>query len=647
MTTRGYWNKFEQGRVSRRRFLSASATTGVGLAAAGLIGCGEEEAPGSGSAGTPVPSTATAPAGGSTPAASDIKRGGIFKTFTAADPPSIDLYTTPSFAARQFSAFTYSRLFRIDAQPDKNPFDQPPVGDLAESAESDDGATWVVKLRKGVKFQDIEPVNGRELTTEDVMFSWEKLTGPKSTLAGAVKNISGVEAVDDHTLRFTHDAPNADFLEQLADGFLFWVVPTESEGGFDPTVKAIGTGPWIMEKYDVSSRFVFKRNPDYFVPGVPYMDGVEQFIIPEYANQVAQFQGNNIHSVGPRADDVLMLRSQMPDTQWVSRVGTGMYGIFFSPEEVDPDAVWRDERFRIAASYAVDRDELLEFLYNIKALDEAGLDVSKEWNNQVAVGMGERWWLDPKSAAQGPSAKYFEYNPDESRKLLDAIGLPAGERLLFQYTDNRYGATWGSASQAVHGKLVEAGFPVDVETQDYTSKFITQTWQGRFSGLAFGNFGGFSSLSGYLGEQIGDTPENRRLLHSQDMLDLFAKQSATIDIEERAEVVHELQRVNAENVHRPDLGQRWHLVHLVPPGGQGREEHARPRRAHRATRLLLARHLGRISEECCPPAHPAHSGRRRTAAAFPREVRGARQCAKSNTPWKAPSPRSRSTARSA
>ena len=423
------------------------------------------------------------------------------------------------------------------------------MGDLAESAETADGIVWTVKLRKGTKFQNIDPVNGREVTTEDVVFSWNKLTGPKSTLAAAVKNIKKVEAIDKHTLRFTHDAPNADFMEQLADGFLLWISPTESEGKYDPAKKSIGSGPWIMDRYDISQKFVYKRNPDYFVKDMPIMDGVEQAIIPEYANQMAQFQAGNVFNISPVANDVLPLRKQFGDLQWMNRTGTTMWGVFFAPPEADPTGPQQDERFRWAVSYAIDRASLLELLYNTKALKEAGLAVETEWNNQVSVGMGKKWWLNPKSADMGAAAKYFEFNPAESKKLLSAMGVKADAKIPYQYTHNRYGATFSTAAEAVLGQLTQAGFPLVSEQQDYNAKFITQTWQGRFKGIALGNFGGFSSLSGYLGEQIDDNPENRRLLHTKDILDLKKKQGEAVNEAERIKLVHELQKVNATNMY--------------------------------------------------------------------------------------------------
>lgn len=529
--------------VGRRTFLRSTAIASSGLAAAALIGCGnKKEKEQKGDAQAPLPTPVAA-------ATSDVKRGGVYRNFVNGDPPSIDMYTSPAAGTRTLAAYTHSRLFRIDAQPGKNPFEQAAVGDLAESAETADGAVWTVKLRKGVKFQNVDPVNGRELTSDDVVFSWNKLTGPKSTLAAAVKNIKKVEAIDKYTLRFTHDAPNADFKEQLADAFLLWIAPVESDGKYDPGKKSIGTGPWILDRYDVSQKFVFKRNPDYFIKDLPYMDGVEQSIIPEYANQMAQFQAGNVFNMTPTASDVLPLRKQFSDLQWMNRTGTGMWGVFFAPKENDPTGPQQDERFRIAVSYAIDRGALLELLYNVKALKDAGLAVVTEWNNQVSVGMGKKWWLDPNAPEMGPAAKYFQYNPAEAKKLLSAMGLKSDTKITYQYTHNRYGATFGIAAEAILGQLTQAGFPLVSEQQDYNAKFITQTWQGRFKGIALGNFGGFSSLSGYLGEQIDDNPENRRLLHTTDILDLKRKQSEAVNEADRIKLVHELQKVNATNMY--------------------------------------------------------------------------------------------------
>src|SRR5690606_31676242 len=133
-------------------------------------------------------------------------------------------------------------------------------------------------------------------------------TRRSSDLANLVPEGMQLEAVDDYTLQFNLPEPSPTFLEFLADANVLWVMPTESDGGYDPIATPIGSGPWMLEEYQASSRLTFAKHPEYHVEGVPYMDGVELAIIPEYANFKAQFEAGNQHAFAVRTTDVLSLR---------------------------------------------------------------------------------------------------------------------------------------------------------------------------------------------------------------------------------------------------------------------------------------------------------------------------------------------------
>jgi len=215
-----------------------------------------------------------------------------------------------------FAAHVYSRLSRIDAQPEVAAADAGVTTDLAESAESPEGKSWVVRLRRGVKFQNLPPLGGRELKAEGVLFSWRRLTDPKSPGVTLVPKGATLQNVDDYTLRFTLPQPSPTFLDFLADANALWVMPKESDGGFDPIKQPIGSGPLILENYAASSRMTYKRNPDHFVKGMPYLDGVDNAIIPEYANYKAQFDAGNLHALSPRTTDILDMRKLNTKLQW-------------------------------------------------------------------------------------------------------------------------------------------------------------------------------------------------------------------------------------------------------------------------------------------------------------------------------------------
>jgi peptide/nickel transport system substrate-binding protein len=557
-----YWRRLSpSGRLSRRAVLRGGAVAGAGLAGAALIGCGGSEEPAATPAPTQAPSTSTAPT--AAPTAADphagIKRGGIYKNHITGDPPTIDPYGNLSFLTKGFAAYVYSRLFLIPAEPNVNPTTLAPVEDLAAGVETTDGQHWVVKLKPGVKFQNVAPVNGRELTSEDVKFSWDRLTAEGSPGANLVAGI-GMEVVDSHTMRFTTSGPSPTFIETLADANVLWVMPKESGSAFDPTQKAVGSGPWILERYDVSQMLSFKKNPDWHWDGRPYLDGVDVAVIPEYPNSLAQLQAGNLHILQILADDVLTLRRDRPEFQWSGELPISLSHIYFSPEDMDPDAPWRDERFRRAISMAIPRDEMTELLFNISRFKDAGLEVTEGWNNVIPIGFGDFWHLSPQAPNYGESAKWFEYNPDEARKLLDAMGA-AGAKFKYQYTNNRYGARFNIAAEAVGNWIADIGLMPETETQDYNSVYITQTFRGNFNGVALGPETPFPEPGGWVERLFGRDPANHGRINDPVLNDLNAKQKVELSREARRELIHEVQRYNSDKMYyvptQLGAGENW------------------------------------------------------------------------------------------
>ncbi|HEV8585264.1 MAG TPA: ABC transporter substrate-binding protein, partial [Methylomirabilota bacterium] len=101
------------------------------------------------------------------------KRGGVLAV-RGFDPPHFDPMLTVSFKTHSAVAFTHSRLVKHKAGPAVAPGSFQIEGDLAESWTQPNETTYVFKLRRGVKWQARPPVNGRELTAEDVRYSLER-----------------------------------------------------------------------------------------------------------------------------------------------------------------------------------------------------------------------------------------------------------------------------------------------------------------------------------------------------------------------------------------------------------------------------------------------------------------------------------------
>ncbi len=151
-----------------------------------------------------------------------------------------------------------------------------PAPDIAERWErSPDGKTYTFFLRKGVKFQ-----NGREVTAQDIKYSWERacspgtesqtaamylndIIGTDDVLAGRATEISGVKVIDEYTIEVTIDAPKAYFLAKLAYPTTFIVDRDNVESGNKWWLKPNGTGPFKLKKWQTDEILVLEKNELY------------------------------------------------------------------------------------------------------------------------------------------------------------------------------------------------------------------------------------------------------------------------------------------------------------------------------------------------------------------------------------------------
>lgn len=529
--------------TTRRGFLGRTAAVGAGATAWAAVGCGDDS---DGDDASIIATPTTVPDATATPTPADpfatAKRGGIYRLDWTGDPPTIDPHGNTGFLTKTFAAYVYSRLFKYQTGPGIAPGDVTPTGDLAESAEaSPDGLRWTITLRPNARFHNVAPVNGRDVTSDDVKFSWGRATATTNPNYSQLSFVDKVEYPDPRTVVFTLKAPNAAFLDVLADGNLLWVMPTESDGGFNPSMTAIGSGPWQLETYAISSSLKFKRNPDWYMDGFPLMDGVEIVIIPEYANRIAQFRAGNIHATAVNAADLVSIKQSIQDVILEGNLSEQTSYVYF---DSDPGAPWRDERVRRAVSMSLDRDGMNELIFEVTKLRSAGIDIQSPWNNIIPAGM-TRYWLDPQSSEHGETGKYFNYDPAEARQLLSAAGFPDGFPVKFQYAGNRYGSDFNALAEAKISFLSDIGLNVTTEVQDYNSVYITQTSLGNFKGIAFGPETPFPEAGGYALRLFTDNPKNRGKVRDPELDRIALAQQSELDPEKRRELFLELQRYQA------------------------------------------------------------------------------------------------------
>src|SRR5499426_314235 len=265
--------------VTRREFLHRAAMTGAGLTAL-TVGAGRQRSFAAPLYPDWIPASPKGP-----------KRGGVLTRASSWDPPVIDPRLTQSVGLFQFAGLVYNRLTRYRF-PDEatGPSDLTLVGDLAESWEpSPDHRRWTFKLRQGVKWQNVAPLNGRELVAADVKYCYEGYA-KEGVQSFTFQEIEGIETPDKYTLRIHLNTPNVFFAHNLAEpvAVIFPKEVLEEDG--DLKKRMIGTGPYLLKEHTRKVRIVLARNPEYWDKGRPYIDEYTILSSPDSATRLAAFR---------------------------------------------------------------------------------------------------------------------------------------------------------------------------------------------------------------------------------------------------------------------------------------------------------------------------------------------------------------------
>lgn len=291
------------GQISRRTFIKTLTLLGVSASTAGaLAACTAPATPSPIAAPTkapaapttapaPAPTTAPAPAATKAPspaattaaAAGAPKKGGTLRRGWQ-PPTQLDPALQASSTEIAACAQIYDWLVWID---EKNQ----PVKALAESWESNKEATvWTFTLRKGVTFH-----SGKALVADDVVFTFNRLRDKSigAATSSLYANVNDVKALDASRVQFTLAKANPELPADLGDYHAGIVASNTTD--FKKTFN--GTGPFILERFSPEDRATFKRNPNYWLSDMPYLDALQDIYSPQQSSQVEALRGGQLDVV--------------------------------------------------------------------------------------------------------------------------------------------------------------------------------------------------------------------------------------------------------------------------------------------------------------------------------------------------------------
>ena len=466
------------------------------------------------------------------------KSGGVFRV-NGWDPRGFDTHNTLTYRTQTTTSFIYNKLFRYKSGPDV------PIGrlelepDLVESWTQPDDVTYVFKLHEGVRFHDKPPVNGREMTADDVKYSLDRFRTMKGNARRSIfEAVDKIEAVDKHTLKVTLQRPYVWFLDQLAYSNYPTIVAREAVEKFGDLKKpeaAIGTGPWMLDSYDPNVQVNFVKNPNYFKQGLPYVDKVEWIIITDSATRQSAYRAGKFDFgwqfiTTVQVDELPQLKKQHPDWHYEPFLWDVVSRVSFRLDK--KDLPFHDERVRRAISLAWDRQGFLD------ALNEGQGAMS------TCIPPALTDWAIPIDQL-GAGAEWYEYDPAKAKKLLAQAGFPKGFKTTMEFTP-QYGAKHKEAAELLVDMLAEIGIQITMRPKDY-GYYITKTARGDYPEMAFGLMGARTEPEAYVKSLY--SPEggtNNSHVDDAKMNELLLKQSMTKPLEERRNIFADIQRHAAD-----------------------------------------------------------------------------------------------------
>jgi peptide/nickel transport system substrate-binding protein len=364
---------------------------------------------------------------GDAPDRSSVGQGGQLRIAMPAEPRTLNsLYDTDSMDV--YNRNVYETLVGRDADLELQPL-------LAESWELQ-GRSWVFELRRGVKFHD-----GSTMTAEDVVGSFNRVLDPKfkspfrESFLGGVKS---VKAVDDDTVRITSETADPSMPARTT---MITIAPSEwtAEGDDRLDSAMMGTGPYKFVEWARGREITLARNDEYWgEPG--RFRNVRIVFRPEDSVRLDALRAGEVDIAHGLPADI---------AQQAEKVASGpLSEVMNLRMTAAPGNPLADQRLRQAVNYAIDRQAIIEGLYQGEATPAKG---------QIVI---------PSVLGANPDLEDYPHDPERARQLVEEAGA-TGTKLSMAVPSGRWTKD-REIGQALVGMLNEVGFQVEARFEEPT-----------------------------------------------------------------------------------------------------------------------------------------------------------------------------------
>lgn len=586
--SRNYWQRSGAAGLSRRRFVTGAGTVGLGLAGAALIGCGGGDDSSPATTGGSAPAAGTAAGGGASastnpveayPKASELDKLSLEDLRAAFRPanlaelpgqiaakansnptfggsyvisgnrPSVDWNIFGATASALAVQIQHNSLLSYEWKGDFGPWESTtPAPQLAQSYEQVDELTLNFRLRdEQIFFHDLPPVNGRELTIDDVVYSVDRLS-KAPTQGPTYRDVESVTAIDDRTLQLKFKQPAGYFLLSSCIP-THWIVArehAEDEAAFAKS--PIGTGAFMLTFQEDRIGMTNTRHPKYWKTDplygtgkkLPFLDEYKKTFLPDSAAYDAAWASGQIdtgNSYGPVRDAQKSIAAR-PDAVVQLVIPPPSYQPYIAMNLNTPPL--NDQRVRRALQISVDRPGIVKgIIQNI-----GGMGYVQDWTYFDREQNPHPWTEDELG---------YHYNPDEAKKLLSAAGFDegVGRPLEVAWMGSQEGANhlvWQAMLDGWKQALgVETTVALPADWGSYYGKLFAKEYQDMNVAWPFSGFDPDDFAYGPLNSKSSANFHN---VDDPVLDELTVKQQQLLDKKDREPVLREIMNRDLEQAYR-------------------------------------------------------------------------------------------------
>ncbi len=425
------------------------------------------------------------------------------------------------------------------------------VGDLAEKWSWQDNYRNVVFfLRKGVKWHD-----GQPFTSKDVKFTFDMIReapdAPAKLRINPRKdwyaNVEAVETPDPSTVVFRLKRPQPSILMMLASGYTpvyaAHVAPASYRTG------CVGTGPFKLKEWRKGEFVEYVKNPDYWVKGRPYLDGLKYVIIAERGTRTAALQAGKVDISFPGDTSKTIaeqLRKTMPQLV-VAPVGENVNNNIIMNIKKPP---FDNLKVRLAVSHAIDRRALVQAVY--------------QGGGAIGISMAPRpwgfWGLGEKDIVALPGYGKPADEKAKAKKLMAEVGFSPEKPLRVEMV-TRAIAIYVDMASFVINELKPIGIEATLK-QIETAQWHAMAVRGEYQiGANLTGLGTDDPDGNFYENYACGSPRNYTHYCSEQVMKMIDAQSQELDAKKRMATVAAIQRKLEEDAARPILS--WRLDYFT------------------------------------------------------------------------------------